>query len=336
MDRPLSERSAAVSDPGPRSLNEDAVLISALPGGGELVAVADGMGGHSAGEVASRRALEVLYAEIVAGASLENALTAANSALLEEAARSPAQHGMGTTVVALVRRDGTYTVANVGDSRAYRIDGNGVRQLTLDHSFVAEAVHSGQLSAAEALKSRWRNAVTRAVGTESELKVDCFGPFDATESHTILLCTDGLYRVIDETQLHHAVLRSEDPWPAVRKLAGAALAAGADDNVSVALIHFGAAPMGLSVAPQDPGVHPPLAATTAAAPCLDPAAGNAVQRAQEQTFIAGAEQVAERTGRRGRRRYSARSSGWTRSQLLVMLAGVIALIAFVASLRLVP
>jgi PPM family protein phosphatase len=334
MDRPLSERSAAVSDSGPRSLNEDAVLISALPGGGELVAVADGMGGHSAGEVASRRALEVLYAETVAGASIENALTAANSAVLEEAARSPAQHGMGTTVVALVRRDGTYTVANVGDSRAYRIDGNGVRQLTLDHSFVAEAVHSGQLSAEEALKSRWRNAVTRAVGTESELKVDCFGPFDATESHTILLCTDGLYRVIDETQLHHAVLRSQDPWPAVRRLAGAALAAGADDNVSVALIHFGAAPLALSEAPHDTGVDSTLA-TTAAAPAVDLEAEPAVQPGQEHTFMVGVEKVAERTTRRGRGQYNSRSRGWTRSQLLVMLAGVIALMAFVASLRLV-
>jgi PPM family protein phosphatase len=335
MDRPLSERSAAVSDPGPRSLNEDAVLISALPGGGELVAVADGMGGHSAGEVASRRALEVLYAEIVAGASLESALLSANSAVLEEGARSPAQHGMGTTVVALVRRDGTYTVANVGDSRAYRIDGDGVRQLTLDHSFVAEAVHSGQLSAEEALKSRWRNAVTRAVGTESELKVDCFGPFDASESHTILLCTDGLYRVIDESQLHHAVLRSADPWPAVRRLAGAALAAGADDNISVALIHFGAAPMALAEASRDTDVEPALATTTtASAPRVDLVVEAAVQPAPEHVFTAGAERVAERTARRGRGQYNGRP-GWTWSQLLVVLAGVIALIAFVASLRLV-
>jgi PPM family protein phosphatase len=331
MDRPLSERSAAVSDPGPRSLNEDAVLISALPGGGELVAVADGMGGHSAGEVASRRALEVLYAEIVAGASVESAVLSANSAVLEEAARTPAQHGMGTTVVALVRRDGTYTVANVGDSRAYRIDGDGVRQLTLDHSFVAEAVHSGQLSAEEALKSRWRNAVTRAVGTESELKVDCFGPFDATESHTILLCTDGLYRVIDETQLHHAVLRSEDPWPAVRRLAGAALAAGADDNISVALIHFGAAPMALADAIYGTAVDPALATS---APRVDLAVEAAVQPAQEHTFLHGPERLAGRAARRGRGQYNGKPGGWTWGQLLVMLAGVIALIAFVASLRL--
>jgi PPM family protein phosphatase len=331
MDRPLGERSAAVSDPGPRSHNEDAVLISSLPGGGELVAVADGMGGHSAGEVASRRALEVLYAQIVAGASLEDALVAANSAVLDEAARSAAQHGMGTTVVALVRRDGTYTVANVGDSRAYRIDSSGVQQLTLDHSFVAEAVHSGQLSAEEALKSRWRNAVTRAVGTEPELKVDCFGPFDATESHTILLCTDGLYRVIDEVQLQRAVLRSDDPWSAVRRLAGAALTAGADDNISVAMIHFGAAPVAIAAASGD-DAFPTVDA--GAMPAMDPPAAAAVQPVLKHTFTPPAERVAERTARRGRGHYSGRPGGWTRGQLLIMLAGVMALIAFVASLRL--
>jgi PPM family protein phosphatase len=328
MDRPLSERSAAVSDPGPRSLNEDAVLISALPGGGELVAVADGMGGHAAGEVASRRALEVLYEKIVAGASLEDALLAANSAVLEEAARSAAQHGMGTTVVALVRRDGTYTLANVGDSRAYRIDGSGVHQLTLDHSFVAEAVHSGRLSAEEALKSRWRNAVTRAVGTEAELKVDCFGPFDATESHTILLCTDGLYRVIDEVQLQRAVLRSDDPWSAVRRLAGAALTAGADDNISIAMIHFGAAPEAMPAASGD--AFPAVDADVV--PALDASAEAALQAAHTHTFAP--EPVSGRAVRRRRGHYSGRPGGWTWGQLLVMLAGVMALIAFVASLRL--
>jgi PPM family protein phosphatase len=309
------------------------VLISALPGGGELVAVADGMGGHSAGEVASRRALEVLYAQIVAGANLEDALLAANSAVLAEASRSAALHGMGTTVVALVRRDGTYTVANVGDSRAYRFDGSGVRQLTLDHSFIAEAVHSGQLSAEEALKSRWRNAVTRAVGTESDLKVDCFGPFDATETHTILLCTDGLYRVIDEVQLQHAVQRSEDPWRAVRRLAGAALTAGADDNISVAMIHFGAAPVAMLDACGD--ALPEPCVRPAAAPVMDSPADAAVQFEPDHPFRPLTGPVAARTVRRSRGHQSVRPGSLTGAQLLVMLTGIIALIAFFASLRLI-
>ena len=235
----LSRDVGAVTGRGRRSVNQDAVMTVSLAGGGELVAVADGMGGHSAGEVASRTALNVLRASVEAGNDLGKAVAAANAAVYEEAGALPGREGMGTTLVAVLRRGGHYTIANVGDSRAYRIDGSGVHQITSDHSFMAEAVGSGELTAEEAGASRWRNAVTRAVGTDRSVDVDCHGPFDAGEPHTILLCTDGLYRFVDEDVLAQTA-RESGPATAARGLAAAAYAAGSDDNISVAIVRYGA------------------------------------------------------------------------------------------------
>jgi PPM family protein phosphatase len=237
-DVALSRDVGAVTGRGRRSVNQDAVMAVRLPCGGELVAVADGMGGHSAGEVASRIALEVLRTAVEAGNDLASAVVAANAAVYEEAASLPGREGMGTTLVAALRRGSRYIIANVGDSRAYRIDESGVHQLTTDHSFVAEAVGSGELTAEEAGASRWRNAVTRAIGTDRTVEVDCHGPFGADEPHTLLLCTDGLYRFVDDDALVRAA-RASQPGPAARDLAGAAFAAGSDDNISVAIVQYG-------------------------------------------------------------------------------------------------
>jgi protein phosphatase len=214
-------------------------LIASLPDGSDLVAVADGMGGHSGGEVASHRALEVLQKSLAEGVELPDAVQRANSAVFEEAAANEDRQGMGTTLVALLRQGDRYTVINVGDSRAYRLDGTGVRQLTVDHSFVAEAVRSGQLTAEDAERSRWRHAVTRAVGTEPMLEVDSFGPFDATEDHTVLLCSDGVHRVLADDAIRSAVAGASSPDGAVRALAAAAYDAGSDDNMSAVIVRFG-------------------------------------------------------------------------------------------------
>jgi PPM family protein phosphatase len=235
----LSRDVGAVTGRGRRSVNQDAVMAVALPGGGELVAVADGMGGHSAGEVASRTALDALRASVEAGTGLDAAVAAANAAVYEEAGALPGREGMGTTLVAVLRRGSRYTVANVGDSRAYRIDESGIHQITSDHSFMAEAVGSGELTVEEAGASRWRNAVTRAVGTDRAVDVDYHGPFDAGEPHTLLLCTDGLYRFVDDDVLLRTA-RGSEPADAARDLAAAAYAAGSDDNISVAIVRYGA------------------------------------------------------------------------------------------------
>jgi PPM family protein phosphatase len=238
-ERPFPERSAARTDQGRRRANQDAVVVAQLSDGAELAAVADGMGGHSAGEIASRRALEVLHAEVAAGRDLVTAVATANATIFREASTVPNHEGMGTTLVALLRRGGQYTVANVGDSRAYRLDAAGLAQLSEDHSFVAEAVRSGQLSAAEAARSRWRHAVTRALGTESDVEVDVYGPFDAQEPHAVLLCSDGLHRALPDDDVHDIIVRAAQLELAARELITAAFEAGSDDNISVALIAFG-------------------------------------------------------------------------------------------------
>jgi protein phosphatase len=234
----LEERSFAVSECGRRSANQDAVLVAALPGGQELIAVADGMGGHSGGEIASARALEVLRTEVAGGRDLLGAVRMANSAVFTEAHARPEYLGMGTTLVVLLREGAQYLVANVGDSRAYRLDGQGVRQLTEDHSFLAEALKSG-VAVEDAEKSPWRNAVTRSVGTASEVEVDCFGPFDATESHTVLLCSDGLYRTLSEQDLAELAEPTRSLSESAKALAARAFDRGSDDNITVALVRFG-------------------------------------------------------------------------------------------------
>lgn len=239
-EQPFDTRTASVSERGRRSVNQDAALLTTLADGSELAALADGMGGHSGGAVASALALEALHVALDAGSDLVAAVRAANDAVLLEAGRRTELHGMGTTIVAVLRRGDAYTVANVGDSRAYRIDAASVVQLTQDHSFVAEAIRSGGLSAEEAGRSQWRNAVTRAVGTGASVDVDCFGPFEIDSPHTLLLCTDGLYRAVGDDELQAAVLDAE-PAAAARRLVDAALAGGSDDNVSITLLSVAAA-----------------------------------------------------------------------------------------------
>lgn len=239
MERPLNERAAACTTSGQRPVNEDAVLLARLAGGAELIAVADGMGGHRAGEVASSRALQVLQDGLNAGDDFAAAVRRANLAVLEEAQTRVECRGMGTTLVAALRQGDSYTVVNVGDSRAYRIDEAGMTQLTRDNSFIEEAVRSGHLSAEEACQSPWRNAVTRCIGTDHELEVDSYGPYDPREPHSLLLCTDGVYRFVAPETIRRLVLEAAGPEAAAGAVAEAAYAAGSDDNISAAVVRFG-------------------------------------------------------------------------------------------------
>jgi protein phosphatase len=238
LELPLADRSAVLTEAGRRRVNQDAVLVAPLSMGTELIAVADGMGGRSGGEIASSRALEVLRDALAGGLEPGRAVRVANEAVYQHATAHPELEGMGTTLVGVFRRDSQYSVVNVGDSRAYRVDQGGIRQLTEDHSFLADARRSGTISMEEALKSPWRNAVTRAVGTEPDLEVDCFGPFDAREPHTVLLCSDGVYRTLSDEDLRQ-IVQARPMKEAVRAIAAAAYEGGSDDNISVALIRFG-------------------------------------------------------------------------------------------------
>jgi PPM family protein phosphatase len=227
---------------GRRASNQDAVLVRRLPDGRELAAIADGMGGHAAGEIASARALEVLAERLGQGDALRNAFAAANATVHREAHQSGDRRGMGTTLVAIVARPGGYEVGNVGDSRAYRIDASGIRQLTSDHSVVAEASRDGGFSAEELAQSPWRNALTRAIGTDADVEVDVFGPFDAGEPHAVLLCSDGLYKTLTDEVIREYVVATPDLQTAVRSLAAIAYRLGSDDNITVTAVEFGTLP----------------------------------------------------------------------------------------------
>lgn len=234
----LALRSSWYTDRGRRATNQDAVAVRTLPEGQELAVVCDGMGSHASGGMASYIALEALVEALTNGEDLEHAVQEANRAIRRAADEDIAHDGMATTLVALLREGERYMVANVGDSRAYRVDQAGIRQLTQDHSFVAEAVGEGGMSLEEAERSPWRNAVTRNLGSESDVEVDLFGPFDATAPHLAILSTDGMHGVLSDDEIERLVQDTPDIRDLARALGEAALRNGGEDNVAVAVMAF--------------------------------------------------------------------------------------------------
>jgi protein phosphatase len=230
-------RLAIESIAGQRPYQEDAVLAEKLEDGRVLVAVADGMGGHAAGEVASALALEALVAGVRDGRSLAAAFALAN-ARVHDKAKEPGKRGMGTTLVAALIEDGRVEWANVGDSRGYVISEDGIDQLTEDHSFVAEAVKRGQ-SESEAMAGPWKDALTRSIGTEEDVQVDTFGPMPVPDNSAFVICSDGLYKALSDADVLRLYSQSSGPNGAAQALVSSALQNGSDDNISVAIVEFG-------------------------------------------------------------------------------------------------
>jgi serine/threonine protein phosphatase PrpC len=230
----------ATSDVGQlRTGNEDSFLVDDRL---ELYAVADGMGGHNAGEVASATALEALRAAVASGQALDAAIVRANAAVFEKAATDRSMSGMGTTLTAVViLGESTLLVGHVGDSRAYRIRDGMLEQLTEDHSLVEELVREGRLSPEEAEVHPQRSIITRALGIDPEVDVDLY----TLEAHTgdrILLCSDGLTTMLrDDVVLQVAELET-DPRLAADRLVDAANDAGGEDNITVLIIDVLEAP----------------------------------------------------------------------------------------------
>ena len=233
-------RLAVESIPGKRPYQEDSVFADVLGDGRTLVAVADGMGGHAAGEVASALALRTLQDALAEGRELGDAFRLANERV-HHMATEPGKQGMGTTMVAVLVKEGEFYVANVGDSRAYLVSKTGIRQLTDDHSFVAEAMKRGQ-SRAEAMATPWRDALTRSIGTEPEVEVDVFGPFPLEVDAAFVICSDGLYKTLTEDDLRELFMQSGGPRGAAQAMVTAAFDAGSDDNISVAIAEYGQVP----------------------------------------------------------------------------------------------
>ena len=233
-------RLALESIAGRRDYQEDSLLAQQLSDGRALVAVADGIGGHAAGEVASALALETLVASLEAGDALNEAFVKANTEVWDQG-RVPGKKGMGTTMVAALVGDGEYMVANVGDSRGYLLSAEGIRQISLDHSFAAEAERRGQ-PITEEMAMRYRDALTRSIGTEKDVEVDVFGPFPVEDQTALLICSDGLYKVLDDDALYRICLQSSDPREAAQALVDTAFGDGSDDNISAAIWEYGDLP----------------------------------------------------------------------------------------------
>lgn len=233
-------RLATRSIAGQRPYQEDAALTETLSDGRTLVAVADGMGGHAAGDVASALALESLVQALEDGRSLEEAFVLANDRVRSEA-RDPGKKGMGTTLVVMLLEGDAYRIANVGDSRGYLLSDDGIEQLTKDHSFVAEAVEKG-VSREEARASKWKDALTRSIGTSETVEADVFGPYSVKRDTVVLLCSDGLYKSLDDSEVLDIYRRSGAPDGAAQALVTTALEQGSDDNITVAVTEFGEFP----------------------------------------------------------------------------------------------
>ena len=233
-------RLATESIPGRRPYQEDTVRAQALADSRTLIAVADGMGGLAAGDVASSLAMKTLVSELEAGKSLRDAFAVANERVYSESGE-PGKRGMGTTMVAVVVEGEEFTVANVGDSRCYLLAVDGITQLSEDHSFVAEAIKRGQ-SKEEANASRFRDALTRSVGIDDEVEIDTFGPFPVENDTALVLCSDGLYKVMEDARIRELFGQSSGPRSAAQAMVATAYEDGSDDNISVAIAEFGELP----------------------------------------------------------------------------------------------
>jgi protein phosphatase len=233
-----------------RTSNQDAYGEIDNGAGGLALVVADGMGGHQGGEVASQLAV-VTIGKVLRESreepdqALRKAFLAANAAILESARSNPRYAGMGTTGVALLfPAKGDAWVAHVGDSRAYLFRDGKLTALTADHSYVAELQRRGVLSAAEAAVHPRRNEVLRSIGGEPELEVE-IRPVAAKPADCFLLCTDGLWGCVSESELANALANAR-PQDAVRMLVDLANHHGGPDNVTVQLARLPEATGGAS------------------------------------------------------------------------------------------
>jgi len=236
-------RSYALTDIGRRrQLNQDYIYVTENPIGNlpNLFIVADGMGGHKAGDYASSLAVETVIKEAGASAEkspvkiLDHAISRANQVLRERARQDFALNGMGTTLVAATCIDRFLEVANVGDSRLYVI-GDEITQITEDHSLVEEMVKMGGIGREEARNHPDKNIITRAVGAREDVEVDFFD-LELQAGDMVLLCSDGLTNMVDDETICRILKNGKSLKDRVEELVQTANSNGGRDNISVIVI----------------------------------------------------------------------------------------------------
>ncbi len=238
-----------MTDPGcVRSQNQDAYQLEQLDRNSLLCVVCDGMGGAKSGNIASTLAVDVFVQEIrrcfasnmdqdAVDQMMQSAVKLANFTVFDQAQQFEEFNGMGTTLVAALIRGEEVTVVNIGDSRAYRVNRNGVRLLTTDHSLVQLMVDRGELTAEQAKTYPGKNYITRAIGTESVVLCDLFH-LDVERGDCILLCSDGLSNLLDEQEILFEVVHGVNKQHCCRRLLDIAKNRGAPDNVTSVLVQI--------------------------------------------------------------------------------------------------
>jgi protein phosphatase len=221
-----------------RQGNEDSYLLEP-----PIYAVADGMGGHIAGDVASATAVDVIAAGARDAAALDGQVLAdlvnrANEAIWEKARSDPSLRGMGTTCTLLMIDGDTAHLAHVGDSRAYLLRKGSLTQLTEDHTLVERMVREGRLSAEEAARHPQRSVITRALGVDQRVQVDVLRE-QLSRGDRILLASDGLTSMVDSDEIAGVLGSEDDPQAAADRLVEIANAAGGEDNVTVLVVDVG-------------------------------------------------------------------------------------------------
>jgi protein phosphatase len=234
---PITLAFGAATDPGlRRRINEDSYLAAA-----PLFLVADGMGGHNAGEIASATVIQE-FAALTGRASLAvDDVHAAVATARTRVAALPAGAGAGAgttlagVVVADIDGEGYWLAINLGDSRTYRLSGGRLEQVSVDHSVVQELVDSGQLAADAAQRDARRNVITRAIGAGSDAEPD-YWLFPAEDGDRILVCSDGLSGELEKDAIHGILLAEPDPQAAATRLVHEAMVRGGRDNITAIVV----------------------------------------------------------------------------------------------------
>ena len=240
-------QSWGLTDPGcVRKQNQDAYRIEELDSNTLLCVVCDGMGGAKSGNVASMLAVEVFVEEVRRCYSssmesdrvdqmLRSAVKLANFTVFDQAAQFEEFDGMGTTLVAVLIHGRHVTTVNVGDSRAYIMDADGITQQTKDHSLVQLMVDRGDLSAEQAKSYPGKNFITRAIGTEQTVSCDIYHR-EVTRGDYLLLCSDGLSNMLDDQEILFEAVHGIGKHRCCKRLLDIATSRGAPDNVTAVLI----------------------------------------------------------------------------------------------------
>ncbi len=226
-----------------RAVNEDAFFVSELSSQDALLAVvADGMGGHNAGEIASSEAINAIKDvaqknESDAKEMLIEAINAANSVVYKMSQDQQTLFGMGTTITACLISDTKVTAAQVGDSRLYLIRDNMILQITKDHSLVEMLIENGTITKEDAKHHPQKNVITRAIGTDSTVEADIY-EFSIDVGDIILLCSDGLVNMVEDEKILSIIKKTRNFENTADKLVHEAENAGGNDNITVILIKF--------------------------------------------------------------------------------------------------